>query len=227
LISKPFPRPASSVFYSYSGTETVNIYSSSYAGMTGTWMILPNPPGIPPWNNANHDPAVATMQGMIHHHSAIKMSDVVDGTSNTMLYGERSKGILPQNIQDNWHWWHTGLRTQVCAMWPLNPQKRVRAMNTMGLQGMNVFGNPTIIQWIWAASSNHPGGANFAFVDGSVRFLKESIESWPMNNATGDPVGLTYSPTTYRYTMAPNIRFGVYQALSTRNGGEVISSDSY
>ena len=47
------------------------------------------------------------------------------------------------------------------------------------------------------ASSFHPGGANFAFGDGSVRFVKDSVSM------------LTY------------------QALGTRNGGEVVSSDSY
>jgi prepilin-type N-terminal cleavage/methylation domain-containing protein/prepilin-type processing-associated H-X9-DG protein len=47
------------------------------------------------------------------------------------------------------------------------------------------------------ASSYHPGGANFAFADGSVRFIKDSVSM------------LTY------------------QAIGTRNGGEVVSSDSY
>ena len=47
------------------------------------------------------------------------------------------------------------------------------------------------------ASSNHPGGSNFAFADGSVKFLKDSIN------------------------------MVVYQSLGTRYGGEVISSDSY
>ncbi len=45
--------------------------------------------------------------------------------------------------------------------------------------------------------SEHPGGANFAFADGSVRFLKESIAK------------------------------PIYRGLSTRAGGEVISADSY
>jgi prepilin-type processing-associated H-X9-DG protein len=43
----------------------------------------------------------------------------------------------------------------------------------------------------------HPGGANFAFGDGSVRFLKQSIAM----------------PT--------------YTALGSRAGGEVVSADAY
>ena len=43
----------------------------------------------------------------------------------------------------------------------------------------------------------------------------------------GDPIGVTYNPATYLYSIAPNTRFGVYQALTTRNGTEVISSDAY
>jgi prepilin-type processing-associated H-X9-DG protein len=48
-----------------------------------------------------------------------------------------------------------------------------------------------------AASSNHPGGVNMGFLDGSVRFIKNSIN------------------------------LGTYAALGTRAGGEVISADSY
>ena len=230
VISNPVPKVANTVFYSYGGTETVNIYSSSYAGMTGTWMVSPNPPNLPSAGITNpyYTAAVGTMQGMIHIDSSHRMSEVIDGTSNTILYGERSKSILPQSVNpDNWHWWHTGLRTQQCTMWPLNPQRRVAALNTPGLQGLGVFGSPTYIQWIWSASSQHPGGANFAFVDGSVHFIKDTVQSWPMDNTIGDPRGVVYNPATYQYTTAANVRFGVYQALSTRNGMEITSSDAY
>jgi prepilin-type N-terminal cleavage/methylation domain-containing protein/prepilin-type processing-associated H-X9-DG protein len=49
----------------------------------------------------------------------------------------------------------------------------------------------------FSARSSHPGGVNVAMTDGSVRFIKDSI-----------------SPQTWL-------------ALATRNGGEVLSSDSY
>jgi prepilin-type processing-associated H-X9-DG protein len=49
----------------------------------------------------------------------------------------------------------------------------------------------------YGASSNHPGGVNVLFGDGSVKFVKNSI--------------------------ARNTWWG----LGTRNGGEVLSADSY
>ena len=56
--------------------------------------------------------------------------------------------------------------------------------------------------------SQHPGGANFLFADGSVHFLKDSIDM-------GNP------------NYAAPITKGVYRNLSTRASGEVISSDAY
>ena len=81
--------------------------------------------------------------------------------------------------------------------------------------------------WVECASSFHPGGANFAFADGSVHFIKESIQSWPYNPATGFPLGITGNTTTGVYTIAAGTYQGVYQSLSTRAGNEVISSDQY
>jgi len=63
----------------------------------------------------------------------------------------------------------------------------------------------------------------------SVRFLKNSIDTWPMNLSTGVPIGLIpgAGPGAPPFQLGPGVRLGVYQALSTRNGGEAISADSY
>ncbi len=56
--------------------------------------------------------------------------------------------------------------------------------------------------------SQHPaGGAHFLFGDGSVRFLKETIDMGSRNFADHNP--------------------GVYRKLSTKADGEVISADAY
>jgi prepilin-type N-terminal cleavage/methylation domain-containing protein/prepilin-type processing-associated H-X9-DG protein len=233
VISQPYSTTAASIFAGYSGPLNVNIYSSSYASMTGTWMVSPNPPNLPSlgFNNPYYSAAVNSMQGVIHLDSFHKIAEITDGTSNTIIFGERAKQILPQAIQSSWDWWHTGIRTQMTSMWPINPQNKVAGLNTPGLQGLGVYGAPNDVQWIWSASSMHPGGANFAFVDGSVRFLKDTINSWQMDSSNGanagDPIGVTYNSATYQYVIAPGVRFGVYQALTTRNGGEVLSSDQY
>jgi prepilin-type processing-associated H-X9-DG protein len=106
-------------------------------------------------------------------------------------------------------------------MYPINPQRRMQ-------DGIwNDSSNGGVSAYISAASSFHPGGCNFGFVDGSVRFIKDTINSWPLDPQSGQPRGLSIDGSSGLYVMAPGTRFGVYQALSTRAGGEVISADNY
>ena len=69
--------------------------------------------------------------------------------------------------------------------------------------------------------SYHPGGVNAAFADGSVRFIKSSISSWNWQGITR--IAVNGANCTIPVGVTP----GVWQALSTINGGEVISSDQY
>ena len=60
--------------------------------------------------------------------------------------------------------------------------------------------------------------------DGSVRFVKDSIATWPFDPMTGRSAGAREDlGGHWRNLPKPSIR----QALTTRAGGETISSDAF
>ncbi|QEH32162.1 Type II secretion system protein G precursor [Aquisphaera giovannonii] len=171
--------------------------------------------------DANYGTRLGKADGMLFFDSAVKISSITDGTSNTMAVGELAYGLLDYGGRYDWTWWTSGNNADTLAntLEPLNPQKKINEGTTdTGLLGINV----SIMYHSF--SSRHPGGMNAAFADGSVRFLKDSINTAPYNPSTGLPVGLTQDSNGIVSYGAP---WGVWQAISTRNKGEVISADSY
>jgi len=146
----------------------------------------------------------------------VKLAAITDGTSNTMFGSEHAWSIQKRPGLQLWYSGDSGDTTATTTFPPNYFKTGVAGTNLMQEQGNieNTFG------------SRHPGGVNVLFCDGSVRFVKDSIQSW-------NPRCLVYSGSrTALYTGscagAPAIPpYGVWQALSTRGSGEVISADAY
>jgi prepilin-type N-terminal cleavage/methylation domain-containing protein/prepilin-type processing-associated H-X9-DG protein len=215
-----------------SGAHPYFVTYTSYTACTGPWFYSTANYPDGSYTSGPNPTKTSDQRGLFWQRSNCKLASITDGTSNTISFGEHAHGLLTDvdtGVFETsferryWHWWCDGAfgDTMFTTMYPINPQRRMQ-------DGMwNVSSNGDVTAYISSASSFHPGGCNFAFVDGSVRFLKDSISSWPLNPQTGQPKGLSIDGTTGLYVMAPGTTFGVYQALSTRAGGEVISADQY
>jgi prepilin-type N-terminal cleavage/methylation domain-containing protein/prepilin-type processing-associated H-X9-DG protein len=105
-----------------------------------------------------------------------KLADVVDGTSNTFMIGE---DVPAKNEHCDWPF--ANHATGTCGIAP----------NAKNISGQEF--SPHDWPNVYSFHSLHPGGLQFAYADGSVHFISDSIP-----------------PTVYR-------------ALATMNGGEVVT----
>jgi len=203
-------RVEDSYFYEY--PAVVHIHHTSYGHNFGTLEVQPD------FYPAQYGSAlIAQVNGPFSINRSFPWSAVTDGMSNTLLFSERAFGLLSAADQRCWYWWAdcVSADTRFVAAYPINPSRKIP----------DAYVSPYGGAYVYSASSFHPGGANFAFADGSVRFLKDTISSWKLN-ADGTVAGLSQDSNGF-YHLAPGTQLGVYQALSTRSGGEVVSSDSY
>jgi len=186
--------------------DSVPVASSSYAGCHGSLAI----DVMPAWVDGTCSIRVDRrrwVNGTLNAISPITFASIRDGLSQTMLVAEQATTPL---LELNPHlpfafeqrgWW-TGAHfgdSLFAAMHPPNTFQRLRPSYKVANA------------WIDSAGSLHPGGLNVLMADGSVRFIKESIDSWKM-------------PYT-RVELSIAKRPGVWQALATRSGGEVMPGD--
>ncbi|GAC1466783.1 MAG: DUF1559 domain-containing protein [Isosphaeraceae bacterium] len=204
--------PAAQCSYGMSRGTQENIYTN--------WAVT-NPPD-PTAENPSHCNA-ALGNGMFGAEGIVRISNVVDGTSNTTFFGEMSRfKNEPGGNFDFYYFtavfvgryhgsaWVDELRPQTGAFTlpRINSPPDPTAAKTNSIWPGCGSSNGIPTDWLincpqaltlgeWAFRSNHSGGANFAMADGSVRFIKQTVSDMP------------------------------YQALGTRAGAEVISADAY
>jgi hypothetical protein len=145
--------------------------------------------------------------GPLFNNSNVRISDVVDGTSNVVFVGER-RGDLTRpatspvlyNLTPGQSFWSHGdgqVHVMSSAYYRINKCDR-RTPQSMWGECLGTF------------SSLHPGGIEIGLMDGSVRFISDTIES--SDEATLDAIADIQNPGT---------SFRLWQAICVIRDGVV------
>jgi prepilin-type N-terminal cleavage/methylation domain-containing protein/prepilin-type processing-associated H-X9-DG protein len=145
-------------------------------------------------------PISATNNGVLFLNSAVRFEDITDGSSQTIFVGEKLNNAPDEG-------WASGTRASLrnsgsgvnqTATAPLpGPGSGDDDDGDSQIAGARAASATDTSSYVGGYSSRHPGGANFAFGDGSVRFIKNSISR------------------------------RIFRLLANRADGEIISADKY
>ncbi|HLJ96842.1 MAG TPA: DUF1559 domain-containing protein [Gemmataceae bacterium] len=160
-------------------------YSRSRARRSNYLFVCANAtdytPSYPYWDNPRY-------VGPFGTNGAARLADIKDGTSNTLAIGESRQKHTSSSYGP---YWGSGTHTAVHGYTPWCDQAKGQCPNPptreYPARGFNInypYGRALLdlsdyradLQYAWGFGSWHPGGANFLFCDGSVKFLTDSID---------------------------------------------------
>ena len=149
-------------------------------------------------------------RGVMGPNVSVKLREISDGTSNTMLIGEVRAGVTPRDQRGTWALGQAGASV---LFWhgsgsdASGPNSCVPGMNADDVKGPTPADIPLLeaecmneyTQDDWAdqatARSKHVGGVNIGLADGSARFISNNIDAGP---AVVPPSANTPCPFTLR-----------------------------
>lgn len=148
---------------------------SHFIGVMGAKDACPQPSGsLYTMTGCNNSGGIAT-NGILYQFSKVGFKDIQDGSSNTLLIGERSwRNARSQRV---WAVGSTGFWMYSCknVHQPINSERN--AIDSDTRNNDNGFG------------SNHPAGSIFAKADGSVDFVNENIDLQVFKNSASRSSG--------------------------------------
>ena len=165
------------------GTDRIPIAKSNYVGVACSSTST-----TPPVEPVQYGPPT----GVFFQNSAVAFPDILDGTSNTLMLGERSFRVYDLDVG----------AANALGFSAMVSGYTSRKRSILGVLGIPYWGiNQTVINRAHqnrGFHSLHPGGAQFALCDGSSRFISETVDYKGSTNAGTDPFGAWIDSTLER-----------------------------
>jgi prepilin-type N-terminal cleavage/methylation domain-containing protein/prepilin-type processing-associated H-X9-DG protein len=173
------PRPTFTVLDG-AGAPICDVAFANYVGVAGVYEVT----GYPDTSNGS--------PGVLLRNSKIRVTDILDGSSNTLFVGERSSRRSPQTT-----WVGAVTRASVP---PVNPGYDSEGPGVLMLTNSGTVADGRVpnnaLDHVEDANSNHTQGVNFLFGDGSVRSIQNTISPivWVAitTRSGGEPVSLDF-----------------------------------